>query len=688
MGWLTDYWQVDCQDLMAAHHSLFCGCMLVLGLCLTSRATEVSREWVAAHAERMDVLIAQLDPATPGLEALAGDDRYAALQAVVAYYRQKSWPEPLVDQLLMPSGNQSAENRRIADDLLEDVFTLQGITAKQPRLAGGGLDWYHGGPKDDKEWSWFLNRHRYLLNLLDAHATTGDRRYIQVVDALLHDWVLANPFPDRFNLTAPWRALETARRIDRSWLETMIALRNHPDFRPETFLLMLSSLPDHAVNLMQYPTPSGNHRLTEHAMLGKLAVFFPEFRDAPLWKRVATDVVLELALEQNYPDGSYKELANHYQLVALRSFQQLYNLLSVTEKDADALRLRPHLEKMWSYVVGVMRPNLSGPLNNDSDLDPNGKRVAEAASYFDRDDWRTYLDGTSEEAQPSRFYPWAGHAVMRDSWRPDARWAFFDLGPLGTAHEHADRLHLSISLGQQDFLVDKGRYTYVRGPLRDYFRGPRGHNLVLLNGKGSQVPPREVTTPMEVVHAISPHRELYGGSVAFRGPVSGEGYHTRYVWFFRNTGWIVIDEVVAFGPYELTTLWHFHPDISVMAEASGLVASAPDGQTLYLIHDRIVGHAVSDGAYELRRGQATPEYAGWYSAQFNERLPAWEARYRERISGPITKAWLIADSRSNLIRLHHQLHSVDLPQPLLGKSHAVLKATGFAESTSQNAMDP
>ena len=50
---------------------------------------------------------------------------------------------------------------------------------------------------------------------------------------------------------------------------------------------------------------------------------------------------------------------------------------------------------------------------------------------------------------------------MRDGWHERAHWAWFDAGPWGIAHQHNDKLHLSVSPFGRDVLVDTGRYNYT-----------------------------------------------------------------------------------------------------------------------------------------------------------------------------------------------------------------------------------
>jgi hypothetical protein len=70
---------------------------------------------------------------------------------------------------------ETARRHAPAEPLLEDVFTIALVTARQPRRPDGHLDWRHLGPHGDAEWGCSLNRRHFLLVLLEAWYRTGNR---------------------------------------------------------------------------------------------------------------------------------------------------------------------------------------------------------------------------------------------------------------------------------------------------------------------------------------------------------------------------------------------------------------------------------------------------------------------------------------------------------------------------------
>jgi hypothetical protein len=400
-----------------------------------------------------------------------------------------------------------------ADDALQGVFTLQDVRATQARRPDGGIDWSDQGPRDDKEWAWFLNRHQFMRDLASAARTTRKPQYREALSAYLVDWVRANPYPDRLTFSAQWRALEVARRVLDVW--TPLFYQSAAQLSPEARVMMLCSLVDHADALRNHASFwGGNHLLTEKTGLAMIAACWPEFRGADDWLAYALDVSQREIMAQTFPDGAYEELTNHYQRVVLVNVEQLLRVVRFAGLDVRSLDERA--EQMWDYFVGVMRPNGTGPLNSASDLEGNRAFLNGNWLEYGRPDWLYMASngraGTPPAEPPSRYFPYAGHAVMRSGWDGNAQWAFFDIGPHGTAHQHNDRLHLSVTLGLVDVLVDAGRYNYVPGPWSDYYEGAAAHNTLLLDGRGPVPPPLEAPGTLDVQAVLRDEYDFFSGS--------------------------------------------------------------------------------------------------------------------------------------------------------------------------------
>lgn len=520
-----------------------------------------------------------------------------------------------------------------AELVLRDTFTLQGVQGIAARRADGGFDWDDQGPRSDPEWAWFFNRHAFFPKLWQAYERTQDERYPEFIFATLDDWIVRHPAPGRFTFSAAWRPLEAARRIIDSWSLVYLKLGDHPSFTPERRDRFLSSVHAHGEQLRHHHALAGNHRITEMLALAQLSLVFKTDRDAGEWLSYSLAELEQSYTDQVYPDGTHKELSAHYQRVVALIYQRLLTLLDAAGRQDLADTWRPRVRTLWAYLAAVMKPDHGNPLNNDSDQE----NVA-----------RLLRDNAPDLAEPrsfeSHWLPHAGQAVFRsrDAQNSDTLWAFFDSGPRGTDHDHADRLHLSVSVGTRDFLVDNGRYSYAPGPWRDYFAGANGHNVVLLDGLGSEQGPKAVSAP-DSLGRFFRHGEIeiaYGDTsfVSSKNPRLGDW--RRLVMHLRNRGWIVVDRIIAFQPATLSTLWHWDPVCDVLSGDSvkGQLIRHGAGSLRLLVAANLEG-----ADWQVARGQNHP-VQGWSSDRFNFKTPASCTIFTQQVVKPVTNVWLIAPS--------------------------------------------
>lgn len=542
----------------------------------------------------------------------------------------------------------AAEALDTAHAILRDRITLKGLEAPLQRRPDGGIDWRDTGPRNDKEWAWFLNRHLYFRDLCAAYHLTGEEQYLTRIRTDLADWLENEPSPRRLNFSPSWRPLEVARRLQRSWFPLFDELPvNHPT-ASEIRAMMYASMPDHAEMLYRFPSFwGGNHYLTEMTMLAAIASTWPEMEGADSWMRAAWEAMQEAVTAQTYPDGAYKELSNHYHRIALEGFDLFLNLAesSPLVDASDLVSMEERVEAMWGYFAGVVRPDGFGPLNNDSDQESNRffiERLQGRPGAGDSD-WLAFARELSAPAAffgtASRVYPNAGHAVMRSDWSEHAEWAFFDAGPSGTAHAHEDALHLSLQLGGDPILVDAGRYNYAPGPWRDYFRGPNSHNTVV-PAKATPVPRvRELDPPDSLLEAWwDGGLQCFGGRCWWYRNEAPLLEHRRWVLYRPGSYWIVLDEMVGTGPVEGALRWHFHPEVEVRADEGR--------QRLWTENDdreNIVLDMWSSRPARLSvRGSTERPVEGWYSTAYNRREASKVGHLEFRGRGPLRVVTLIS----------------------------------------------
>lgn len=306
------------------------------------------------------------------------------------------------------------------------------------------------------------------------------------------------------------------------------------------------------------------------------------------------------------------------------------------------------IEEMYNYLAYSMRPDGHQPLNNDSDREDLRPRVLKAAATFHRPDWEWIATNGASGLRPdvpSVVFPWAGIHVMRNGWDRRGHWAFFDTGPFGTGHQHADKLHLSVAAFGRDLLVDAGRYTHEDyfsfdpKVWRGYFRSSNSHNVILLDGQGQNGGPLTVDRPLVKgkdylnTNAFDFARGTF--DAGYRG-LSGKATHSRAVLYVRDKCWVVVDRIVTDRPRSIEALWHFAPACTVQTEDQTVASIDPEEGNL-----RIVPAGDIRWQIDLIRGQREPALQGWYSSDYGTLEENSTAVFSATIRNSAIFAWVL-----------------------------------------------
>ena len=520
-----------------------------------------------------------------------------------------------------------------AQSALNDQFTFQGITGSPLKInhGSGGYDWQHRGPKKDKEWAWFLNRHNYFGDLYRAYKSTNEKVYAEKIFSILSDWLEAHASPpSSISFSSAWRPLEVARRILESWDIIYLCLWNDPYFPDQLRDPFINSLQSHGDYLLKNHAIYGNHLITEMLALLKVSILLADKKQAAYWKSYALRKLDEQYEKQVYPEGAHKELSSHYQRVVSLNYQHLLVLLEHSGETELINKWKDKVERLWIYFAQIRKPDGYAPLNNDSDLED----VSELLPKTIRADYK--------KTSSTVYFPNAGQVIFRGDDSADApqSWVFFDIGPRGTDHQHADFLHLSISHGSSNFLLDNGRYTYQPGLWRNYFKGPKAHNVIEVVGLRPRQMPKESIGPLlGTGYAESEGWTAAWGEQNFQ---NSWGEHQaswqRTVIKLSNIGILVVDRIITFSPQQIRGYWHAAPNCNWQI-------NEPNFQLLDGLNKLQISACNSFGYdfnFAVIEGQIDPEIQGWHSKRFNEKVEAPTLVYQSKIDQPVVFAWLFA----------------------------------------------
>jgi len=597
--------------------------------------------------EMVERLFRSLDLDRPGLdkvgEAFRANHLPEACRRLIVYY--KSHPQYVSALSIENPSSRSAEVE--GNEALRGIFTFQEVTAAVPVLPSGCLDWGFRGPKDDFEWWGMLQRNAFIPVLIARWEKTKDERYAAAFSRYVTDWIVSNPEPDDGLAADGWETMLIARRLTDAWISAFFILQPSRDFTDVARIMMLASAVRQTEFLMPRLTEEGNHLNAELLAIATTAAAWPELRRSREWLDFAVAKQREELEARVYPDGSQEELSNHYQIVVANHTERLANLLHYAKHPA-ADEMYKWADLLWSAVAAVARPDGYGPLNNDGDLENNFYQINIAREG-------RLCAKVPFPALPAipltpyrRELPWAGEVILGV---PKVGQIFFNVGPLGSAHQHYDGLHLSLFVQDREVLVDCGRYTYkVIDSWRKYFTGPWGHNVIIVDGGLPPLEPlvgmREVKSDFQVQTSAAVKTEQAWGEVSFRGtgflpsrPVT----HRRSIVQLDSQPvcWVVLDEIESAGSHRIEIPWHFHPSCHVQINPVTQVAETVDpGHGNLQLVPVPVGNSMPDSV-RLVKGQRWPFPLGWYSPEYNVKQASPVALYEKEISGSTILVWLL-----------------------------------------------
>jgi hypothetical protein len=333
-------------------------------------------------------------------------------------------------------------------------------------------------------------------------------------------------------------------------------------------------------HLSIYFSPN-THLFGEAYALMLAGILFSEFRDAHTWQQLGHDTFLAELDRQFTVDGMHAELSTAYHGYAV---EFLLSLVALCRQRNLSLEPRFHerLKQGFDVLTTLQRPDGTWPHIGDED----GGRLF-FLSRVPASDFRPLLDacrallslGTTSKfvdsfwfggetasvspvrstvAESSRLVD-AGIIVSRSKAGMYSRLQCGRFGYGDSPHSHADMLHLDISVGADNFIVDPGTYAYTADlDKRNRYRSTAAHNgptlagLTLENPRDPfgwlQKPNCSVgeylkTASSEYYQAVYQAKLLSGGKATV----------TRSVLFLHDMFWIVCDTIATMASAQLQT---------------------------------------------------------------------------------------------------------------------------------------
>lgn len=415
-------------------------------------------------------------------------------KAWIADYCQKNW-RPEVNHIL-----------RIADDALEHrfLFDLRWDMERtyEPVQFDGDVIWDYM-PGDDPEFIFQFNRHQSFICLGQAYAITGDEKYAQCFAELLDSWIKNNSLTEETKKTT-WRSIEAGIRGE-TWVKAMGYFKDSPSVDEDLMKAYADCLRTHAEYLMttyKHFQIKSNWGVIENRGLLEIGLAL-----SPNGRTYISAALARLEEEigvQVLDDGVHWEQSPMYHNEVLHCYLEVLRLskrygVGLSQNMKGKIRQMAYADAAWK------KPNHCQPMQGDSDEtdirdlltqsawlfeDPVLKFFAYEKMDFDGA-WDFLKEGvegyeTLETRKPdfsSKVLKNSGNLYLRSGWGEDADYFHFRCGFLGGGHGHSDKLHVDLVINGEDVLMDTGRYHYVPGEERTWFKSTLGHNVPLVDGR-------------------------------------------------------------------------------------------------------------------------------------------------------------------------------------------------------------
>ncbi|MBP3333709.1 MAG: alginate lyase family protein [Clostridia bacterium] len=441
------------------------------------------------YAEHLEELFDVIIPEKIGenfSEALKNNDYASAVKACADYYRQK--PDVSIPELSC----HGAYNISDAEKALGGYARIVNVDWDFPN---GDVDFLFDptilkGPRNH-EWVWQFNRHNHWSNFSRTYTATGDEKYAVAFRSQLLKWIAQTDIPQNWNGPgSAWRTIECGIRLLGSWQITYDGFRRSYSIEDVVLLLMIASMHRQSVHLIKNPTGK-NWLMMESNGVYTFSSLFTELSDSAENRRISADRLQEEVERQILPDGMHNELSPDYQGVVLSCALNFYSIaLNLGMADEIPKSFTELLKKTVNAAILLSTPSFTQPRTNDTYTIKTTTFTARAEKLLGREAEYLFVNSSRKDGHPpksdtaSAFLPYAGFAVMRSDWGKDAAYMCFDVGPLGLAHVHQDKLNINIYKGDEELIYDDGGGQYEISDMRDYAISAYGHNTVLVDGLG------------------------------------------------------------------------------------------------------------------------------------------------------------------------------------------------------------
>ena len=352
---------------------------------------------------------------------------------------------------------------------------------------------------------------------------------------------------DADNVYFAWRQLEVSNRLQDQTCQFLLFC-SASAFTPEFLTEFIVNYHRHGAHLLKNYSAEGNHLLFEAQRMVYAGVFFPELKDAAIWRESGINIL------NRGCNGFRNEFPSEY---------------------LDTVK------NMIAFYANICFPDYPILCFSDAKL---GDYQAELANYrdwlalFPDCDWIRYYATEGREGAP---FPYLSHGALtsgfftfRNGWKKDATVMVVKAGPKGEWHCQPDNGTFELWFNGRNLFPDTGAYVYAGSAevmkLRNWLRQTRVHNTLTLDG-------RNLETTQSVTGLWQPEGKeqiLVTENPGYKGLK-----HRRTVFLVDQAYFVIVDEATGNARGTVNLNYHFREgEVNVDAEKN-MVTTAYEGSS-------------------------------------------------------------------------------------------------------------
>lgn len=506
-------------------------------------------------------------------------------------------------------------------------------------------------PEKDIEWTYMLNRHKFLEDIGQIYLLERDIKYYLLFKRILKSWLksegkkdisifsneiekkesiffrfLKNKIPLNLKILIrkllkkdekmkTWRTLDVGIRVG-VWIKLIEIFREYLEKDKVFYQEVLESLYLQTEYLLKF-YEEGFRSISNWGVIQNINLYISGvILDKEEYMMVAEKRLKENLELQIAKDGMHIEQSPMYHNQVLLECLNLINILQKIQNKIPAWLLEK--TKLMLYAdFKLMKPNGNQPMLGDSD-DTNLKDIFTLGSIILNDGFiKKYafkeldmnivyfigLDAIEkferlkeenkiidkEKYQLSR----SGNFILRSGWEAKDNYLLFHNGFYGGGHSHSQNLHIELQNRGEDVLIDSGRYTYAESYRRKKLKSQYSHNTLIVNKKDVVFPVSswEFKSFPKLINSYSYFSKNY--EYIEQGYSQAFLFNTmknvfRKIIYIKPDIYIIIDQIVGTGRNLCEQYFHFDNKGEVILKKEKVIYETENNITeIYFLENKI-----------------------------------------------------------------------------------------------------